>query len=180
MKSVAASLLVLCAIGFGIQTAAQGIDDFTLSGDDAVAAKSSTEISVNAAERIARACVSWAEERGRRVSVVILGLGGNLVYAYRMDGHLPVNIDTAQMKAETALYFRISSHAVLNRYSNTGSTSQIIKLNHYLVEGGLPIMVGDEMIGAVGVGGYYQNDEICAHHALTTVIGPQPPLVDRS
>ena len=111
---------------------------------------------------------------------MILGLGGNIVYAYRMDGQLPANIDTARMKAETALYFRISSHAALNRYSNTGTTSQVIKLNQYLVEGGLPIMVGDEMIGAVGVGGYYQNDEICAHHALTTVIGQQPPLVDRS
>lgn len=180
MKSLAASLLVLCVTGFSFQVAAQEIDDFTLSGDDAIAAKSSTEISVKAAEQIAKACVSWAEERGRRVSVVILGLGGNIVYAYRMDGHIPVNIETARMKAETALYFRISSHAALERYSNTGSTSQIVMLDQYLVEGGLPIMVGDEMIGAVGVGGYYQHDEICAHHALTTVIGPQPPLVDSS
>ena len=180
MKSLATSLLVPCVVGFSFQAAAQDIDGFTLSGEDAVAAKSSTEISVTTAEQIAKACVSWAEERGRRVSVVILGLGGNLVYAYRMDGHLPVNIETAQMKAETALYYRISSHAVLRRYSNSGNTPQMIKLNQYMVEGGLPIMVGDEMIGAVGVGGYYQHDEICAHHALTAVIGPQPPLVDGS
>lgn len=34
------------------------------------------------------------------------------------------------------------------------------------------------MIGAIGVGGWFQNDERCAHHALTEVIGPQPPLVE--
>ena len=46
--------------------------------------------------------------------------------------------------------------------------------------GGLPIIVGDVMIGAIGVGGMAPSaewsDEICAHNALTEVLGPQPPL----
>lgn len=171
-------LVVASSIGIVSQASAQSIDDFTLSGDDAIEARSTTEINVATAERIAKECVAWASEQGRRVSVVILGLGGNLVYAYRMDGHNPINIDSAQLKAETALYYRISSHAARNRYQNTASVSQLVKMDKYFVEGGLPIIVEAQMIGAIGVGGWYQNDERCAHHALTTVIGPQPPLVE--
>jgi uncharacterized protein GlcG (DUF336 family) len=49
--------------------------------------------------------------------------------------------------------------------------------------GGLPIVVNKQMIGAIGVGGMAPrvaegwSDEICAHRALTEVLGPQPPLV---
>lgn len=45
----------------------------------------------------------------------------------------------------------------------------------YLVSGGLPIVVDDQMIGAIGVGGG-NADEQCAYQALTKVLGPQPPL----
>ncbi len=45
-------------------------------------------------------------------------------------------------------------------------------------------MAGDQMIGAIGVGGSAPrvaqgwSDEICAYKALTEVVGPQPPLVE--
>ena len=41
--------------------------------------------------------------------------------------------------------------------------------------GGLPIVVDDQLIGAVGVGGG-NADEQCAYQALVKVLGPQPPL----
>jgi hypothetical protein len=43
-------------------------------------------------------------------------------------------------------------------------------------KGGLPIIVDDQFLGAMGVGGS-NVDEECADAALTKVIGPQPPLV---
>jgi hypothetical protein len=49
-------------------------------------------------------------------------------------------------------------------------------LAYYFVGGGLPIVVEDQMIGAVGVGGG-NADELCAHTALTKVLGPQPALL---
>ena len=40
-------------------------------------------------------------------------------------------------------------------------------------------MVGDQLIGAIGVGGASgAQDQQCAYDALTEVIGPQPPLVE--
>src|SRR5262249_29523460 len=50
--------------------------------------------------------------------------------------------------------------------------------------GGLPIIVNDQLIGAIGVGGSAPriaqgwSDEICAHKALTAVLGPQAPLLE--
>jgi hypothetical protein len=48
-------------------------------------------------------------------------------------------------------------------------------LSYYFVSGGLPIVVDDQLIGAVGVGGG-NADEQCAYQALQKVLGPQPPL----
>ena len=95
-----------------------------------------------------------------------------------MDGENPINVDTAQFKAETARYYRVSSHAVRNRYEAGGTVSMRIKHGKYMVEGGLPIIVDGQMIGAIGVGGFGGSDELCAYQALTSVIGPQPPLVE--
>ena len=66
MKSLLLTVLVICISGFVNHVAAEDSDDFTLSGDDAIVAKSSNEISVSVAEQIAKACVSWAEEQGQR------------------------------------------------------------------------------------------------------------------
>lgn len=140
------ALVATIAINFASLLSAQDIDDFTLSGEDAAAARSTVEINVATAERIAKECVAWASEQGRRVSVVVLGLGGNLVYAYRMDGHNPVNIDSAQWKAETALYYRVSSNTVRRRYGDSGSILQAEFHDKYFVEGGLPIIIDDQMI----------------------------------
>ena len=85
------------------------------------------------------------------------------------------------MKAKTALYARSSSAAVAQRFGNV--EGRVIRLDlgkdqglaYYFVSGGLPIVVEDNLIGAVGVGGG-NADEQCAYQALQKVLGPQPPL----
>ncbi len=67
---------------------------------------------------------------------------------------------------------------------NPDSELQQIQIGLFPNSGGLPILVSDQMIGAIGVGGSAPrvaqgwSDEICAHKALTEVVGPQPPLVE--
>jgi Haem-degrading len=46
---------------------------------------------------------------------------------------------------------------------------------YYFAPGGLPIVVEDQLIGAIGVGGGAQEEQ-CAYHALTKVLGSQPLL----
>src|SRR5215470_7099240 len=67
---------------------------------------------------------------------------------------------------------------------NPDAELQQIQLGFFPNSGGLPILVNDQLIGAIGVGGSAPrvaqgwSDEICAHKAMTEVLGPQPPLVE--
>ena len=86
-------------------------------------------------------------------------------YARQSDGFgrcREANVDEVQLNAETASVIRLQ-------------LGQSSGLAYYFVGGGLPIVVQDQLIGAIGVGGG-NMDEMCAYTALTKVLGPQPPL----
>ena len=147
----------------------------TFSGAAAKRAMTTTEINMETAERIVDACIEYARSRDSGASVVVISPSGGLVVAKRTDGQTPNNVDSAYQKAKTALYMRASTHTVLNRWGAAADQVARANLDLYLVIGGLPIVVNDQLIGAIGVGGA-SGDEPCAHDALTRVLGPQPPM----
>ena len=156
--------------------AANNLARFTISPENARQAKQRDEISMDTARRIADVCLQFARERNQRVSIFVLAPSGQIVYSVRMDGQGPVNIETALMKAKTALYMRDSTRAWANRlYDNLNTEVRWLKLDQYWVQGGLPIVVDDILIGAIGVGGA-NLDEECAYAGLTHVLGTQPRL----
>jgi uncharacterized protein GlcG (DUF336 family) len=159
---------------------AQNLGKFVIDGDAAKRARVRDEISLATARRIADDCLQQAAERKLGVSVVILNPSGDIVYALRADGQRPVQIETALMKAKSALYLRDSTHAWQNRTMDVNTAIRYLPLDQFFNSGGLPIVVDDVLIGAVGAGGMGPSaewsDEICVHNALTKVIGPQPPL----
>jgi len=115
------------------------------------------------------------------VIIDVVDPNGNIIDAHQMDGVLPIGNETALMKAKTALYARSSSAVVAQRFNNVEGRVPRLDLGkagglaYYFVGGGLPIVVEDQLIGAVGVGGG-NADEACAYQALQKVLGPQPPL----
>jgi uncharacterized protein GlcG (DUF336 family) len=161
-----------------LQSAASAQDDpeHVISPEAAAKTLNRYEISVAAAEEVAKACVDYAMERDWSLSVFVLGPSGNIVYAYRMDGENPIEVDTAWRKAQTVLYMRTSTHAMIERYGQNMQAT-MFNLGQFPYTGGLPVMLGSQLIGAIGVGGATgAGDEQCAYEALTKVIGPQPPL----
>jgi uncharacterized protein GlcG (DUF336 family) len=140
-------------------------------------------INADTARAIVDACVEWTKQQPGNVSIAIFVLNptGDIVDAHVMDGVVPIGVETGLMKAKTALYARSSSAAVAQRFNNV--EGRVIRLDlgkdqglaYYFVSGGLPIVVEDNLIGAVGVGGG-NADEQCAYQALQKVLGPQAPL----
>ena len=149
---------------------------FTISPAAGGYAHTRDEISLDTARRITDVCLQFAAAHNQRVSVFVLSPAGNIVYAARMDGQGPVNIDTGLMKAKSALYMRDSTRFWSNfLYDNVQTEVRFLPIGQFWVPGGLPIIVDGVLIGAIGVGGG-NVDEECAYAGLTQVIGPQPPL----
>ena len=131
---------------------------------------------------IVDACVEFTRQQpGQSVAVFVLSPTGEVVDAHVMDGVVPIGVETGLMKARTVLYARSSSAAVAQRFNTV--EGRLIRLDlgkasgldYYFVGGGLPIVVENNLIGAIGVGGG-RTDEECAYQALQKVLGPQPPL----
>jgi uncharacterized protein GlcG (DUF336 family) len=169
-------ITLIAALAIVTSASAQNLNKFVISDEAAKKTLFKNEISVETAAKITQACVEFAKKNNMAVTVFILTPTGQIVHAYRMDGQVPINIETAQLKAESVLYTRDSSHQRANQVANNLSLQmRWAPLGVFPVAGGLPIIVDGQMIGAIGVGGG-NKDEECAYEALTAVVGPQPPL----
>jgi uncharacterized protein GlcG (DUF336 family) len=152
------------------------LEKFTISAEAAKKTLIKDEINVDTAQKIAQACVDFAKSKNQAVTVNILSPTGSIVYSYRMDGQVPINVETSMLKAQSVLYTRDSSHARLNQVSgNLSLQMRWAPLGVFPVPGGLPIIVEGRMIGVIGVGGANMDEE-CAYQAVTKVVGAQPPL----
>jgi uncharacterized protein GlcG (DUF336 family) len=178
---------VACAAIAAIGTSlAQNVpEQFVVSGKTAEKIQDFTTINLATAERISEVCENAAAAEGVGISIMVLDKDGNHVYMDRMDGQGYLNIATAEMKARTALLLRAPSKNLMNNLIQDPTRElQYMQFNEFANSGGLPIVVNKQMIGVVGVGGSAPrvpvwSDEICAHKALTEVIGPSvAPLVE--
>jgi glc operon protein GlcG len=155
----------------------------TVSDDVAKRTLMKAVINADTARAIVDACVDWqkAQPGNGSIAVFVLSPTGQIVDSHQMDGVLPIGAETGLMKAKTALYARSSSATVAQRFNTVDG--RLIRLDlgkeeglsYYFVSGGLPIVVDNQLIGAIGVGGG-NADEQCAYQALQKVLGPQPPL----
>ncbi len=181
--SIACAMMLMLAAG---ETRAQGTPPATLakvtvSVEDAKKTLMKMQINAATARALVDACVEFARSTNASYSVFVVAPTGDIVDAHIMDGQFPIAVEAAMLKAKTVLYARTSSRAITERFSTTDS--RMIRLDlgeasglaYYFAGGGLPIVVEDQLIGAIGVGGGAQ-EEMCAYQALTKVLGPQPPL----
>ena len=181
-----AAITVTAALAVTYVARAQdGAAEFVVSGEAAVATLDSGAINLATARAIAATCARLAEEEGVAVSVYVLDNAGNHVYVHRMDGQVWTNVATAEMKARTAFRLRAPSKSLMNQATRNQDVEwREMELDLFSNSGGLPIIVDDRLIGAIGVGGSAPriaegwSDEICAHQAMAEVVGPQPALLE--
>ena len=129
-------------------------------------------ISTELAQKMVNEAVAKARELGVTENVAILDDGGNLKAFSRMDGAPILSIEIAQNKAYTAL-FGVSTQDFFNFIQGDPSLlaglPTLARVAAY--EGGFPIKVDGEIVGAIGVSGAptLQNDIDCARAALALV-----------
>jgi uncharacterized protein GlcG (DUF336 family) len=158
---------------------------FRLSGKAAERQHDFISINADTAEKLAKACEAIARKNNSAVVVVVMDPQGLIVHEHRMDGEGWVQINATEQKARTALRSRAPSHALANRnVQDPFTNANMAGYGLSTQEGGLPIMVNGQLIGAIGVGGIppaernaSYGEESCARDALEQVIGPQPPLL---
>jgi glc operon protein GlcG len=180
MNAFRATLIAAAAAAGLIATGAvaASLDNLVIHGAPAKKILEKYALSIDAAKRMASACVDFARQHNVAVSVAIMDPFGEMIYFERMDGQGKLNTSTAILKAKTALVTRASTHIVMNNVLQ-GNQSEFRAgywNGEFANKGGLPIVADDQFLGAIGVGGS-NVDEECAQAALEAVVGPQPPLV---
>jgi uncharacterized protein GlcG (DUF336 family) len=135
-----------------------------------------TEKNVSApmALSIAHAALASCEKSGYRVSVTVVDRAGMVKLQLRGDGANPHTFENSFRKAYTAKTVRVSSAEFTKRFNdpaNSNARAQATLPNFVALAGALPIKVGDDVIGAVGVSGAPggEKDEVCAQAGIDTV-----------
>ena len=109
-------------------------------------------LTLAAAKKIAGAAEAEARKNNWNVVIAILDDGGHLLYLQRMDGVQIASLEIALKKAESAVFFKRPTKAFEDQLA--GGRTAILKLPGAMpFEGGLPITVDDQVIGAIGVSG---------------------------
>ena len=123
-------------------------------------------ISSAGARALVDACAAWAQKNNQVVAIAILDWGGNLIESHAMEGAAANAIDTALLKAKSALRWRRATSET-NRIVRSGENLAPTFMNDFPQPGALPIMLNNQVIGAMGVSG--ADGEKCAQAAFDAV-----------
>jgi glc operon protein GlcG len=126
------------------------------------------------ARQVAAAADKHARENKWNVCIAIVDDGGHLIYFQRMDGTQTGSVVVSQRKAQTAISFKRPSKTFEEGVA--GGRNALLGLPGAVpLEGGLPLVVDGEMIGAIGVSGVTaQQDGMIAQagvDALAAIVG---------
>ena len=115
------------------------------------------------AKKIAAAAHAEAVKNKWNMVIAIVDEAGNLIYLERMDNAQIGSVSVAQGKARTAAQFRRPTRVFEEAITKGRNALLNLSADFTPVTGGVPIVSGGVVIGAVGVsGGTSDQDEQCA------------------
>jgi len=129
------------------------------------------DLSVEIATTIAQTAISTCKQQGYNVSVNVLGREGQVVVAARGDGAGFNTMENSMKKAYTARTMARASGEFADAVKNNPTAGALYLTNIMPARGALPIKVGNDTIGAVGVSGAPggDKDEACAKAGIDKV-----------
>ena len=122
-------------------------------------------------QKILAAATATAVQHGWAVSIAVVDDGGHLLGLQRLDGAAPLSAYIATEKARTSALGRRESGSY-EKMINEGRTSFLsVPQLHALLEGGAPIVVDSQVIGAVGVSGVKSTEDLQVAKAGIDTLG---------
>jgi uncharacterized protein GlcG (DUF336 family) len=120
---------------------------------------------------IAQASVESCVAKGYPESAVVVDRDGATIVAIRGDNAAAHTMENARRKAYTAMAFKVSTTDYAKRYADNNPVvrQQVTLPNVIAIPGGLPIKVGNEVVGGVGASGSPGVDEPCVQDGLDKV-----------
>jgi len=121
-------------------------------------------ITVEMAKRAAAPAVAEAMKNKLTMAVAIVDTHGELVYFEKMDDTQMGSVGVAIAKANSAARFKRPTKAFQDAVAAGGEGLRMLGLDGAVpVEGGIPLVVGGKIVGAIGAsGGTSQQDGIVA------------------
>lgn len=121
---------------------------------------------------VAKQVVTAAEEKADAIDVpmciAVMDDGGNLVAFHRMDDALLASVEIAQNKAYTAVSLKLDSETVWELSQPGEALYGIGETNDGRIVtfgGGIPLKVGEDVVGAVGVSGGSVEEDVAVAEA---------------
>lgn len=134
---------------------------------------------IGLAGKAIQASLESCNKDGYRVSVSIVDRAGVLRAMARADGAGPHTVDSSRKKAYTAASFRRPTTELAELISKVPTLQALREMNDQvlILGGGLPIEIGGEIVGGIGVGGApgAHLDDACAQAGLDA-IGAAPKV----
>jgi uncharacterized protein GlcG (DUF336 family) len=139
---------------------------------NAQAVRTDRNVSLDLANQIASATVAACTAGGYSVTATVVDRAGVVRAVQRADNAGPHTLGSAQQKAWTAASAKTTTTSLMEASQKFPASANLVNLPGFLLlGGGVPIKVGNETIGGVGVGGAPNGaaDEQCAMAALDKV-----------
>ena len=126
-------------------------------------------ISLDHAQAAINAAIAETKKRGWKLNVAVVDSGANLVAFARMDGAQLGSIAIAEHKARAAAKFRRETKAF--EAGIQGGNNYLLTLDDVIgSRGGIPLMEGGRIVGAIGCsGGTGSQDEVACKAGAATI-----------
>lgn len=137
-------------------------------------------LTLDGAKAVVAAAEEFAHSKGAGGAIAVVDDGGNLLLLHRLDGTFAMGSSISIGKARTAAMFKKPTSFFEELVVQKGRVSMTALPDFTPLKGGVPILVGGEIVGAVGVSGAMsadQDEEMAVAAAKAVEGGVMPKAV---
>ena len=130
-------------------------------------------LTLESAKLLASGAEAEALTRGWTVAIAVVDPAGGLILFHSLDGTQPASQDIAVLKARTAARFKRPTKAMEDGVAG-GRTALLSVPGALMLEGGVPVTVAGQIVGAIGISGMTSAEDGIIAAAALAALGRAP------